>query len=143
WIVAMGELTRVEIDFATSHLVFPTLIGIILLILGAAILITQRREVMGSGALWRETSARMDKPRFFGALCLTVLYFTLMVPVGDFWPNSGMGFLLCSIPFVALTGILFMHERTVRGLVPVFIVALVGPFLVWWLFSDIFFLTLP
>jgi hypothetical protein len=36
-----------------------------------------------------------------------------------------------------------MHERTVRGLVPVFIVALVGPFLVWWLFSDIFFLTLP
>jgi hypothetical protein len=139
----MGELTRVKIDFATSHLVFPTLIGIILLILGAAILITQRREVMGSGAMWRETFARMDKPRFLGALCLTVLYFTLMVPLGDFWPNTGMGFLLCSIPFVALTGILFMHERTVRGLVPVFIVALVGPFLVWWLFSDIFFLTLP
>jgi hypothetical protein len=139
----MGDLTRVEIDFATSHLVFPTLIGIILLILGAAILVTQRREVLGSGAMWRETFARMDKPRFFGALILTVLYFTLMVPVGDFWPNTGMGFLLCSIPFVALTGILFMHERTLRGLVPVFIVALAGPLLVWWLFSDVFFLTLP
>ncbi len=139
----MGDLTRVEIDFATSHLVFPTLIGIILLILGAAILVTQRREVLGSGAMWRETFARMDKPRFFGALILTVLYFTLMVPVGDFWPNTGMGFLLCSIPFVALTGVLFMHERTLRGLVPVFIVALAGPLLVWWLFSDVFFLTLP
>ncbi|MCP8884448.1 tripartite tricarboxylate transporter TctB family protein [Devosia sp. XJ19-1] len=139
----MGEWTRVEVDFATSHLIFPTLIGIVLLILGAAILITQQREVLGSGAMWRETLSKMDKPRFFGGLGLTILYFSLMVPVGDFWPNTGMGFLLCSIPFVALTGILFMHERTLRSMVPVLIIALAGPLLVWWLFSDIFYLTLP
>lgn len=139
----MGEWTRVEVDFATSHLIFPTLIGIVLLLLGVAILITQRREVLASGAMWRETFARMDKPRFFGALILTVLYFSLMVPVGDIWPNTGMGFLLCSIPFVALTGLLFMHDRTLRGAIPVLIIALTGPLLVWWLFSDIFYLTLP
>lgn len=139
----MGEWTRVEVDFATSHLIFPTLIGIVLLLLGVAILITQRREVLASGAMWRETFARMDKPRFFGALILTVLYFSLMVPVGDIWPNTGMGFLLCSIPFVALTGLLFMHDRTPRGAIPVLIIALTGPLLVWWLFSDIFYLTLP
>lgn len=139
----MGEWTKVKIDFATSHLIFPTVIGVILLILGIAILITERRALMASGTMWRETFARMDKPRFFGALILTVLYFSLMVPVGDLWPNTGMGFLLCSIPFVALTGLLFMHERTLKGAIPVLIVALAGPLLVWWLFSDIFYLTLP
>ena len=139
----MGELTRIKVDFATSHLIFPALIGAILLILGVAILITQRREVLGAATMWRDTFAQMDKPRFFGALVLTILYFSLMVPVGDFWPNTGMGFLLCSIPFVLLTGMLFMHERTLPRLIPVFIVALAGPLLVWWLFSDIFFLTLP
>ncbi|WP_421953268.1 tripartite tricarboxylate transporter TctB family protein [Pelagibacterium sp.] len=139
----MGEWTRVKVDFATSHLIFPTLIGIVLLVLGVTILITQRRDVLASGAMWRDTFARMDKPRFFGALVLTVLYFSLMVPVGDIWPNTGMGFLLCSIPFVALTGLLFMHERTLRGAIPVLVIALAGPLLVWWLFSDIFYLTLP
>jgi hypothetical protein len=139
----MGDLTRIKVDFATSHLVFPILIGIVLLVLGAAILITQRRELLGAGAMWRETFAGMDKPRFFGTLALTIAYFSLMVPVGEIWPNTGMGFLLCSIPFVALSGILYLHERTMTKMVPIFIVALVGPVLVWWLFSDIFYLTLP
>jgi hypothetical protein len=139
----MGELTSVKVDFATSHQIFPTLIGIVLLILGVAILITQRREIFGAGAMWRETFARMDKLRFLGTLALTILYFSLMVPVGGFWPNTGLGFLLCSIPFVALSGLLFLHERTLPKTVPVFAVALAGPLLVWWLFSDIFFLTLP
>jgi hypothetical protein len=139
----MGELTRVKVDFATSHLIFPTLIGIVLLILGVAILITRRREIVSAGAVWRETFARMDKFRFFGTLALTVVYFMLMVPVGDIWPNTGMGFLLCSVPFVALTGILFAHDRSLPKLVPMLVVAVVSPVVTWWLLSEIFFLTLP
>lgn len=139
----MGGLTQIKVDFATSHLIFPALIGTILVILAVAIAITQRQEIMASGAMWRDTVTQMDKPRFLGALALTIIYFSLMVPVGDLWPNTGMGFLLCSIPFVAVTGILFMHERTVPKLVPVLVVAVVGPVLVWWLFSSVFFLTLP
>lgn len=139
----MGGLTKVEIDFATSHLIFPTLIGIILLILGVMLLIIRRREVLGAGTMWRDTFERMDKMRFFGALLLTVLYFVLMVPVGELWPNTGMGFLLCSIPFVALTGILFTHDRRLSKLVPMLIVAVIAPLLTWWLLSEIFFLTLP
>lgn len=139
----MGGLTKVEIDFATSHLIFPTLIGTMLLILGAAIVISRHREILGAGGMWRETFARMDKLRFFGTLVLTMLYFLLMVPVGDIWPNTGMGFLLCSIPFVAVLGILFAHDRSPRRLVPLLIVAVVAPLLTWWLLSEIFFLTLP
>ena len=139
----MGGLTRVTIDFSTSHLVFPAIIGAVLLVLGLAIVATRWRQLAGAGGYWSGVLAATDKPRFFGTIALTLVYFLLMVPVGDFWPNTGMGFLLCSIPFVALTGILFMHERTVRGVIPVLVIALAGPLLVWWLFSDIFFLTLP
>ncbi|SDE49497.1 Tripartite tricarboxylate transporter TctB family protein [Paracoccus isoporae] len=139
----MSELLRVTVDFDRSHLIFPTLIGGILILLGLAILLTHRRAITGAGAMWAETLAGMDKIRFFGTLVLTIVYFLLMVPVGNLWPNTGLGFLICSIPFVALIGILYMHERDARGLVPMLIVSVVAPTIVWWLFTYVFALTLP
>lgn len=139
----MRDLTRVTIDFETSHLVFPTIIGIVLAILGVAILVTHRHEMAGAGVYWRRTFGRMDKVRFLGTIALTILYFSMMVPVGNVWPNTGLGFLICSIPFVLLTGLLFLHERGMRQVLPVLVTAVVAPTLVWWLFTDLFFLTLP
>lgn len=134
---------NIQIDFATSHLVFPTVIGVILGVLGLAIVIRERRSIATSGAYWRDTLSRMDRMRFFGALVLTLVYFTLMVPVGNIWPNTGYGFLFCSIPFVFLSGLLFMHDRSLRAIAPLAVVALVGPIFVWWLFTYPLFLTLP
>ena len=139
----MSDLLKVSINFETSHLIFPMLIGCVLLLLGLAILVTHRGAIAGSGAMWARTFANMDKPRFFGTLILTVIYFLLMVPVGDRWPNTGLGFLLTSIPFVAAISILYMHERDARSLIPVLIVAIAAPTLVWWLFTYVFALTLP
>ncbi len=123
----MTDPLKVTVDFDTSHLIFPTIIGGILLALGVAILITRRRAIVGSGAMWAQTFARMDNTRFFGTLGLTLVYFLLMVPIGDIWANTGLGFLICSIPFVALTGILFMHDRSLRALIPLLIVSVVTP----------------
>lgn len=139
----MGDFTRVTIDFQTSHLVFPTLIGAILLALGTAILITRRQAIAGAGQYWSQTLAAMDKPRFFGTIALTLVYFLLMVPVGDIWPNTGMGFLICSIPFVALSGLLYLQERTKSAVTVLAVVAVTAPLLVWWVFAHVFFLTLP
>lgn len=139
----MGDLTRVTVDFDRSHLIFPTLIGAVLLVLGLAILVSNRREIAGAGPYWRGILGRMDMPRFLGTVALTILYFSLMVPVGDVWPNTGLGFLLCSIPYVFLTGLLFCHHRGLRDVLPVALGAIVAPTLVWWLFTDLFYLTLP
>lgn len=139
----MGDLTRVTVDFDTSHLIFPALIAVILAILGVAILITNRREIAGAGAYWRDVFGRMDRVRFLGTIAVTVLYFSLMVPVGNVWPNTGLGFLICSIPYVFLTGLLFLHHRSFRDVLPVAITAVVAPTLVWWMFTYLFFLTLP
>lgn len=139
----MGELTRVAVDFDTSHLIFPTLIAIVLLLLAAAIAITRWRRIAGAVPYWRGVLAGMDRLRFFGTIALTVLYFSLMVPVGNVWPNTGMGFLLCSIPYIFLTGLLFMHDRRPRRLLPVIAMTAIAPLFAWWLFTDLFFLTLP
>lgn len=139
----MGDLTRVSIDFDTSHLIFPALIGTVLALLGLAILITRRQAILASGDYWAGVLARIDTGRFFGTIVLTVVYFMAMVPVGNVWPNTGLGFLICSIPYVFLTGILFLHDRGWRDIWPVAIMAAVAPTLVWWLFTELFFLTLP
>ncbi|MER5171331.1 tripartite tricarboxylate transporter TctB family protein [Thioclava sp. GXIMD2076] len=139
----MGDLTHVKINFETSHLIFPTLIGIILGLLGLAIVIRDHKAILASGTYWRRIACSMDKFRFLGTIVLTVIYFSTMVPVGNLWPNTGLGFLLCSIPYVALTGLLFMHDRSLRPMIPVLIVAVLAPTIVWWLFTNLFFLTLP
>lgn len=139
----MDNLARVSIDFESSHLVFPILVAIVLTLLGLAILIRDRARIAAAGAYWRRIWVDMDKPRFLGTLALTLAYFSLMVPVGDLWPNTGLGFLICSIPYVLLTGVLFMHERNLRKVVPVAVIAVVAPTFVWWLFTYPFFLTLP
>lgn len=139
----MGNWTHVTIDFETSHLVFPKLIGAILLALGLAILATRRRQILAMGGYWADILARMDRFRFCGTLVLTILYFTLMEPVGEIWPNTGLGFLACSIPYVLLTGVLFLHDRSFRAIVPVATTAAVAPPLVWWTFTRLFFMTLP
>lgn len=139
----MGDMIKVTIDFETSHLLFPTIIAVVLAALGLAIVVRERRSILASGTHWAEIFSAMDKVRFFGTIALTLVYFSLMVPVGDVWPNTGMGFLICSIPFVFLTGLLFLHERPPRQVATVAAVGLIVPTLVWWLFTEVFFLTLP
>lgn len=139
----MGGFTHVTIDFSTSHLVFPAIIGTILLLLGLAIIATRWHQFAHAGVYWSGVFAAIDKPRFFGTIALTLVYFLLMVPLGDFWPNTGMGFLLCSIPFVALMGLLYLHEKTKGLLIALGIVSLAAPLIVWWVFANVFFLTLP
>lgn len=139
----MGSLTQVTIDFDKSHLVFPTIIACILCVLGLVILTSRFRLIAQCGARLSAGAAKMDKMRFIGTLMLTLIYFSVMVPVGDIWPNTGSGFLYCSIPYVLLTGLLFMHDRRPRNLVPLIIVAVFAPVVTWYLFTDLFFLTLP
>ncbi|PRY76620.1 tripartite tricarboxylate transporter TctB family protein [Yoonia maritima] len=139
----MNDLTKVSIDFEQSHLVFPRLIAVVLAILLIAIIIRDHKRILNALPYWKGVFQNMDKMRFLGALGVTLLYFSLMVPVGNIWPNTGSGFLICSIPFVLIIGLLFMHERPMRSVISLSIVSVVGPVSVWWLFTYPFFLTLP
>lgn len=139
----MASLLEVTIAFETSHLVFPIIIAVVLALLGIAILIRDRAVIAHAPAAWRDTFRKMDRLRFFGTLGLTLVYFGLMVPVGNIWPNTGMGFLICSVPYVFAVGVLYLHERRLRDIVPVAMLAAIAPPVAWWLFYYVFYLTLP
>ncbi|MBV17194.1 MULTISPECIES: tripartite tricarboxylate transporter TctB family protein [Thalassospira] len=134
---------HVTIDFDTSHMIFPTIIAIILGILFTAILITRGRTMLATitnGPWW---PAGIDHMRFFGTLVLTVIYFTAMPSVGDFFPNTGLGFYLCSIPYLFALSTLFLHERTRRTLLIAGANALIAPTIVWYILSELFNISLP
>lgn len=139
----MGDLTRVTVDFPTSHLIFPSLIGAILGLLGLAILLTRHRAILGAPTYWAGVVRVMDKRRFLGTLALVVIYFASLEPLGNLWPNRGFGFLFASIPFLFLNGLVLLRQRNARALAVLALISILAPLLSWWLFSEIFFLTLP
>jgi len=138
-----SSILKPHIDFDMSHLIFPAIISIVLVLFGLAIIIRDRKSIMQSVAFWKKTFGNMNKLRFFGTLVATVIYFTLMQAVGDIWPNTGYGFLICSMPFVFATGLLYMGRYRQVPVLIMSVISIVAPTLVWWLFSDVFFLTLP
>lgn len=139
----MTNLFAVEVDFPTSHLIFPRLMIGLLVILGVAILITQRRPILGALGRRPFWPAGIDRLRFFGTLVLILAYFFALPAVGNIFPNTGLGFLFCSMPFVFALSLLFLHERTARAILGALISAVVAPLAVWFILSRIFGITLP
>jgi len=134
---------HVTVDFNTSHMIFPTIIAVILGILLISILITRGSTILATvtnGAWW---PAGIDHKRFFGTLALTVIYFLAMPTVGDIFPNTGLGFYLCSIPYLFALSTLLLHERCRRSLMIAAANALIAPTLVWYILSELFNISLP
>ncbi|WP_158259859.1 tripartite tricarboxylate transporter TctB family protein [Phyllobacterium phragmitis] len=139
----LASFPNVSIDFATSHLVFPMLVSILLGLLLVAILATRWRTIWGAFTTGPYWPAGIDQLRFFGTIALTVLYFLAMPQIGDLFPNEGYGFLIASIPFLFLMSLLYLHRRSRRQIVIAAINAAIAPTVVWYLLSTVFNLTLP
>ncbi|PWV98062.1 tripartite tricarboxylate transporter TctB family protein [Hoeflea marina] len=138
-----SSIFDVTIDFSRSHLIFPTMMAILLCILGLAILATRWRGIAASLRSDGHWPSGIDQPRFFGTLVLILVYFLAMPVVGGLFPNRGFGFLLCSAPFMFALSVLYMHGRDTRKLGIAFLSALIATTLIWYLMASVFNLTLP
>ena len=134
---------HVTIDFNTSHMIFPTIIAVILGILFVSILITRGSTILATVSNGNWWPAGIDHKRFFGTIALTVIYFMAMPAVGDIFPNTGLGFYLCSIPYLFALSTLYLHERSRRTLMIAGANALIAPSLVWYILSELFNISLP
>lgn len=137
------SLLSVKVDFATSHLFFPHIIEGILAILLVIIFATRWRTIqaaLSKGPIW---PFGIDQYRFFGTVICTVIYFVTMPLIGYQFPNTGLGFLFASIPYVFLIGVLYLHDRHPRQLVYAAINAVIAPTIVWYLLSNVFNISLP
>ena len=139
----IGSLLEVRIDFDESHRFFPTIVCAVLALLLLAILVTRRREVAAAFARASFPPTGVDGGRLLGTLAIVVAYFAAMRPVGDRFPNTGLGFLICSVPFLFALGTLYLHERSPRRLLGVLLCSLIAPAAVWYLFYWVLAISLP
>ncbi len=137
----MGDPFAASVDFDRSHLLFPTLVIWLLALLGLAILATRWRAI--AGGLRGGGLGIADPMRFGGTLGLIVVYFLALPAVGRMFPNTGLGFLICSVPFVMALAVLFMDLRTRPTLIIAAATAILAPFGVWLVMARAFNISLP
>lgn len=138
------DFLKITIDFDQSHQFFPRIVGWLLVMLGAAIVAVYRREMIaalraGAVLLPRE----LDRPKFFGCIVLVALYLLVMDPLSDLWPNRGYAFLIASMAFMFALSRLFVREPDRTKTLVMAASSVAVPALTWWIFADIFQLTLP
>ena len=142
-----SSLLKVHIDFKTSHTFFPTIVICVLLFLLALILLFHGipflRDLRSGKRRLTLRLGHLDKLRFFGTLVLTVAYFLLMDRVGRFFPNTGLGFLLVSIPFIFVLSLLYAHGVDLRKLFFITLNALIAPSVAWYVLAKLFNISLP
>jgi len=141
------DLFQVSIDFDQSHLFFPRIVHWLLLIMVVLIVALQGvpylRDVSAGRKALPFTAGTFDAGRVFGTLVLTIVYFVSMPYVGDFFPNTGLGFLLMSIPYMFALSWLYLHQRDRGHLLRVALNALIAPVVAWYVLAKLFAITLP
>jgi len=145
--MAISDLFKVSIVFEQSHLFFPRIIGWLLLIMFVMIVLFQGipylREVRRGTKVLPFTTGDFDSLRFFGTIVLTVVYFVSMDYVGDFFPNTGLGFLFMSVPYMFALSWLYLHHRDRRRLLLMSVNAILAPIIAWYVLAQLFGITLP
>lgn len=141
------SLLSVKIDFAQSHIFFPTIVIWTLIILSALILILYGipylRSILSGEKTLSFSLEHVDKVRLPGTLILIVAYFMLMEYVGNFFPNMGYGFLFVSIPFIFLVSILYVYDIDRKKFVAILLNAIIAPSVAWFVLAKLFNITLP
>lgn len=133
---------RINVVYSTQHWIFPTIIIVILAVLGAAIIAAEGvgRVKAGRGFFvkpGRFFAENYDKVKLWGCIVLMIAYFFLL---------DKIGFTVCSIIFVFLFNTLFAgpeRMKSVKYHVTSLIISLVSVLLVSILFGTVFDITLP
>lgn len=143
----ISSLFKVSIEFDQSHLFFPKLVTWFLLLQLVVIFLVYgipyirdvragKRESPFFGGQW-------DNLRFFGTIVLTIIYFLSMDHLGEYFPNTGLGFLFTSIVFIFILSLLYVHEVDRRKMLVLSLNALISPSVAWFVLARLFNITLP
>lgn len=132
---------KLNIVYSTSHLLMPKIIGCILVILLAAIIITEVLQKRKAGAASADAGTKkhffvenFDKKKLFGSLLLFIVYVAVM---------NYVGFLLASIVAMFLFNVLFEDSKEKKSLITSGVISVAFPAFIWFIFGVVFNITLP
>lgn len=144
---SLPSFLDVTIDFSQSHYYFPTIIiwamGLMLLLIAVVYRKRLVEKLSNPAVELRFFEENADKFRLFATLILVVIYFWAMDEVGYMMPNTGYGFLICSVVFIFTLSTIYAHERSKRVMTIISANALIAPTVVWYVLGNLFDITLP
>lgn len=134
----MEDLLTVELTFSEYHKIFPRIIITILLVLGAMIVLRYiYKHIKNGSSKKRDFSffiADYDKTKLFGSAILLFFYPFLM---------EWLGFLISTILFMFVITLLFIGKIQKTALFTSLTNALATTFVIWYVFGQLFDITLP
>jgi len=141
------SLFKVAIDFDHSHLFFPKIVTWFLLLQLVVIFfvygIPYIRDVRHGRRASPFSGIQWDNLRFFGTIVLTIIYFLSMDFVGEYFPNTGLGFLFTSMAFIFVLSHLYVHGLDRRKMLVLSLNALISPSVAWFVLARLFNISLP
>lgn len=145
---SLSDMLKVQVDFNQSHLLFPSLVQWLLFFLLLLMAVVYGPAYLAKARAARAAAASPARPqvdwvRLGGFLALTVVWFFVMEPVGRLLPNTGIGFLLASIPYGVALSWLFVHDIDRHKWMLIGISSVATPLVVWAVFAYVFQITLP
>ncbi len=143
----LSNLLSVKIDFPQSHMFFPKIIMWLLLLLLVLIVALYGRqfirEVKSGRRSLRFFVERYDKVRLYGTIGGVIAYFVLMDYVSTLFPNTRLGFLLVSIPFMMFLSLLYVHDLNKKKTIIILLNSIIAPVSAWYILGNLFNITLP
>ena len=148
---------RINYKPSTSHWIFPPIIMGIILILLVAMAVHRFINCKKQGKTFINKDFRFFKPdadklRLFGTVVLYVLY-VLLMPVLGFLPASILCIFLFNVLYcgfdqlkqvgVAIRERNFFANKGFKSVCLSFLISLIASFFIWFLFAQIFDVTLP
>ena len=143
----LSNLLKFHIDFKESHTFFPTIVmwvmGLLLVAIFFVYGVPYLRSVSKGERKISFSTKNIDIFRLLGTLVLTVVYFLSMDYVGGFFPNTGLGFLFMSVPFMFLLSMLYVHGLNRMKLLIISLNSVIAPSIAWLVLAKMFRITLP
>ncbi|MFC3040763.1 tripartite tricarboxylate transporter TctB family protein [Virgibacillus xinjiangensis] len=134
----MKDFFTLDMSYSTYHLVFPRIIWSILILIGAVLLLSNLIKRTKEGRLtnfhFRFFTENYDKVKFYGTIVLLVVYAAIL---------ERIGFVPASIIFMLLITLLYIGNIRRKSIIISITNSLATTIVVWYVFGQLFDITLP
>ncbi|MCF6409580.1 tripartite tricarboxylate transporter TctB family protein [Pseudalkalibacillus salsuginis] len=134
----MKDLLTIELKFSEYHTIFPKIMLTILMFLAVLMLLLNIAKRIKEGTLtafrYQFFIDNYDRLKFYGTIVLLIAYALVL---------ERIGFLPASILFMFLITLLFIGNVRKQSIVVSLANSLATSFVIWYLFGQLFDITLP
>lgn len=142
------DFLKVTINFDTSEVIFPIIITCLIGICALIGFIKNFKKLQAINyisfiVIKLQNLKQVDFFRLLSTIILLIIYFLSMDYLKDFWPNTGISFLVSSIVFIFCLSLIYLHQKDKKHLLIISLNAVLVPLVAWFVLNQLMDITLP